>query len=141
MGAGAALPVAVLSTEPSVILWLDYNKLLSPCQYACPFHAAVIKNMVKILANKNIFLNARIGHLSKRTLKEKVLSYLTGQARQHNSLSFTIPFNRQKMADYLAADRSALSAVLGKLKNEGILDFQKNRFTIQQNLLIKKKGE
>ena len=57
VGAGAALPVAVLSTEPSVILWLDYNKLLSPCQYACPFHAAVIKNMVKILANKNIFLN------------------------------------------------------------------------------------
>ena len=55
VGAGAALPVAVLSTEPSVILWLDYNKLLSPCQYACPFHAAVIKNMVKILANKNIF--------------------------------------------------------------------------------------
>ena len=141
VGAGAALPVAVLSTEPSVILWLDYNKLLSPCQYACPFHAAVIKNMVKILANKNIFLNARIGHLYKRTLKEKVLSYLTGQARQHNSRSFTIPFNRQKMADYLAADRSALSAVLGKLKNEGILDFQKNRFTIQQNLLIKKKGE
>ena len=74
--------------------------------------------------------------------EEKVLSYLTGQARQHNSRSFTkIPFNRQKMADYLAADRSALSAVLGKLKNEGILDFQKNRFTIQQNLLIKKKGE
>ena len=100
-----------------------------------------VKNMVKILANKNIFLNARIGHLSKRTLKEKVLSYLTGQARQHNSRSFTIPFNRQKMADYLAADRSALSAVLGKLKNEGILDFEKNRFTIQQNLLIKKKGE
>ena len=79
--------------------------------------------------------------LSKRNLKEKVLSYLTGQARQHNSRSFTIPFNRQKMADYLAADRSALSAVLGKLKNEGILDFQKNRFTIQQNLLIKKKEE
>ena len=77
----------------------------------------------------------------ERTLKEKVLSYLTGQAGSITASASPFPSTVKKMADYLAADRSALSAVLGKLKNEGILDFQKNRFTIQQNLLIKKKGE
>ena len=129
--AAVPLPVTVQASESSTVLWLDYDRLLSPCQHVCDFHTAVIKNMMKILANKNIFLNARIGHLAKRTLREKVLSYLTEQSRRHGCDSFTIPFNRQKMADYLAADRSALSSVLSKLKSEGIIDFQKNKFTIR----------
>lgn len=123
-------PVTVQSSETSTVLWLNYNKLLSPCEHVCPFHATVIKNMMGILANKNIFLNSRIGHLSRRTLREKVLSYLSEQSRRQNSPSFTVPLNRQKMADYLAVDRSALSLVLSKLKAEGIIDFKKNQFTI-----------
>ena len=89
-----------------------------------------MSNLVQILARRNIFLTGRIEHLSKRTLREKVLSYLSEQAMMKGCDTFCIPFNRQEFADYLAADRSALSAVLGKLRQEGVLEFQKNRFTL-----------
>lgn len=116
--------------EPTQILWLDYQKILSPCECACSFHRMLMRNLVQILARRNIFLTGRIEHLSKRTLREKVLSYLSEQAMMQGSDTFCIPFNRQEFADYLAADRSALSAVLGKLRQEGVLEFQKNRFTL-----------
>ena len=69
-------------------------------------------------------------HLSRRTLREKVLSYLGEQAAKQGSREFDIPFDRQKLADYLAADRSALSAVLGKLLREGVLTFRKHHFIL-----------
>lgn len=129
--AGIPLPVTVQASEISAVLWLDFRKLVSSCQSNCSCHGAAIKNMMEILAYKNIFLNRRIGHLSKRTLREKILSYLDEQSKQKHSRSFTIPFSRQKMADYLAADRSALSSVLSKLRDDGIIDFQKNQFTLK----------
>lgn len=116
--------------EPTQILWLDYQKILSPCECVCSFHRMLMSNLVQILARRNIFLTGRIEHLSKRTLREKVLSYLSEQAMMKGCDTFCIPFNRQEFADYLAADRSALSAVLGKLRQEGVLEFQKNRFTL-----------
>lgn len=87
-------------------------------------------NLIHIFAGKNIFLTRRIEHLSKRTIREKILSYLTDNARQHRSDSFTIPLNRQEMADYLAVDRSALSAQLSRLQKDGIINFRKNHFTL-----------
>lgn len=122
--------VDILVQEATEILWLDYQKILSPCECACTFHRQLMSNLVQILARRNIFLTGRIEHLSKRTLREKVLSYLSEQAMVQGSSSFVIPFNRQEFADYLAADRSALSAVLGKLRNEGVIEFNKNRFTL-----------
>lgn len=122
--------VDILVQEPTQILWLDYQKILSPCECVCSFHRMLMSNLVQILARRNIFLTGRIEHLSKRTLREKVLSYLSEQAMMKGSDTFCIPFNRQEFADYLAADRSALSAVLGKLRQEGVLEFQKNRFTL-----------
>lgn len=92
--------------------------------------SALALNLTRTFAKKNIFLTERIEHLSKRTLREKVMSYLTEQSVLHGSHSFEIPFDRQQLADYLAADRSALSAVLGKMKREGIITFHKNKFTL-----------
>ena len=122
--------VDILVQEPTEILWLDYQKILSPCSCACTFHRMLMSNLVQLLARRNVFLTGRIEHLSKRTLREKVLSYLSEQAMLQGSHTFCIPFNRQEFADYLAADRSALSAVLSKLRQEGVLEFQKNRFTL-----------
>ncbi|MEA4973053.1 MAG: Crp/Fnr family transcriptional regulator [Candidatus Metalachnospira sp.] len=122
------IPVSVYSLQASRILFLDKEKTVTPCKAACEFHYNVSHNMLEILAQKNIFLTERMEHLSKRTLRDKVLSYLSDAAQKAGSREFTIPFDRQGLADYLAADRSALSAVLGKLKDEEILDFKKNKF-------------
>ncbi len=130
-GGAEIISVSVLAAEKSNILFLDSEKIASPCNAACPFHFVISKNMMKILASKNIFLTERVEHLSKRTLKEKVLSYLSGEAARSKSLTFEIPFSRQELADYLAADRSALSAVLGKLRDEGMIEFHKNKFTLK----------
>lgn len=131
IGNAGKIPVSVYSLQPSRIIFLDKERTITPCNATCEFHFAVSHNMLKILAQKNIFLTERMEHLSKRTLREKLLSYLSDTAQKAGSKEFTIPFDRQGLADYLAADRSALSAVLGKLKDEEILDFKKNMFILK----------
>lgn len=127
---GLPAEVDIITSEQAQILWMDYRKILSPCEKACPFHRTLMKNLIQVLARKNVFLTGRIEHLSKRSLREKVLSYLSEQAGKCGSNTFEIPFNRQEFADYLAADRSALSAVLCKLRDEGKIIFYKNKFTL-----------
>lgn len=124
------LPISVIAAEKSDILLIDYRKIISNCPSSCDFHTGLIKNMVRILAEKNILLTKKIQHITNRTTREKILSYLSAQAIQAKSPSFTIPFDRQELADYLAVDRSAMSNELSKLRNNGILIFEKNRFEL-----------
>lgn len=122
--------VSVSAAKDSTVLWIDYQKIQGGFQNQSQTAAYVLSNLLKFLAEKNIFFTERIRHLSKRSLRAKILSYLSRQSALQKSLSFSIPLNRQELADYLAADRSALSAVLSKLQNEGVLTFHKNHFTL-----------
>lgn len=122
---GCPATVDVYAESDLKILWLPYKELVE-----ADVRGVVNGKLVYMFARKNVFLTDRIEHLSQRTLKEKILSYLKEQALEAGSSSFTISFDRAGMADYLAADRSALSAMLGKLKKEGIIDFHKNSFTL-----------
>ena len=125
------IPLSVKTSETTTVLFIDKDKVMTPCSSACDFHMGISKNLIRILASKNVFLTERLEHISKRTLKDKVLSYLSSEASKSESLIFEIPFNRQELADYLSADRSALSAVLSNLKNEGIIDYHKNKFKLK----------
>jgi CRP-like cAMP-binding protein len=128
--AGAAkIPFSVEAATDSEYLLIDVKKILVTCPTACPFHSKLIENLMAILARKNILLGSKIRHLSRRSTREKLLSYLSEQAREAGSGSFSIPFNRQDLADYLCVDRSAMSAELSRLKAEGVLDYDKNNFT------------
>jgi CRP-like cAMP-binding protein len=69
-------------------------------------------------------------HITKRTTREKLLSYLSDEARQHGANSFEIAFDRQGLADYLSVERSALSAEMSRLKSEGVIDYRKSHFEI-----------
>ncbi len=131
LGEMSKIPLSVFAAEKSDILFLNKDRTITPCSAGCDFHFDVSKNMVKILASKNIFLTERVEHLAKRTLRDKILSYLSSESAKAGSRTFTIPFNRQDLSDYLAADRSALSSVLSKLRNEGIIEFEKNKFTLK----------
>lgn len=121
-----------VAVKESVILFLDMNKILTVCPSACPFHSHLIQNLLSVMASKNKALTQKLEHMSKRTTREKLLSYLSGQSIKAGSSSFDISFNRQQLADYLSVDRSAMTVELGKLKREGIIDFQKNVFTLNR---------
>jgi len=125
-----ALPVTVIANEPCEIMMIDCNHILHTCQNNCGFHQQLIFNLMKDLASKTIMFHQRIDVTSKRTTREKLMTYLTMQAKSTDSRSFDIPFDRQELADYLEVDRSGLSAEISKLKKEGILDSRKNHFEL-----------
>jgi len=124
------LPVSVIATTESELLFIDCRKIANPCATACSFHSQLIQNLLHITAMKNISLTQKIEFISKRTTREKLIAYLSAEAQKAGSNCFCIPFSRQELADYLSVDRSAMSAELSKLRNEGILKYKKNNFEL-----------
>ena len=128
--AHAVSPVSVLCKTDGSVLYLNVRAVFSPCEKACAQHKALSQNLIRVLAEKNMQLNEKAGFLSQRTTREKLLAYLSAQARRAGSASFRIPFDRQQLADYLGVDRSALSNELSKLRREGLLTTRKNQFSL-----------
>ena len=122
---GAPLLVSVRASEETRVLWLSAERLAE-----APGCARLASNALRLFARKNLFLTERIEHLTRRTLSEKVLSYLCSLARAQGKPLVSVPFGRQGLADYLGCDRSALSAVLAKLRRAGKLDYHRNTFRI-----------
>ena len=120
----------VLAVEDSVVLCFDMERLISVCPEACSFHSAVVRNLLFAISEKNRKLVQKLGYISERTTREKLIAYLSDEAKRNNSNSFSIPFNRQQLADYISVDRSALSNELSKMRNDGLLKFCKNRFEL-----------
>ena len=100
------------------------------CGEEATFHTMLIHNLTKVLAGKIIMLTRKMEHITKKTTREKVLSYLSECAIKAGKNSFDIPFDRQELADYLAVERSALSKTLCSMRDEGVLEFRKNRFSL-----------
>jgi len=125
------LPVSVIAGEPCEVMLIDCRHILHTCENHCGFHQRLIFNLMKDLASKTILFHQRIEVTSKRTTREKLLTYLSMQAKKAGSQSFDIPFDRQELADYLEVDRSGLSSELGKLQREGILETHKHHFILK----------
>ena len=124
------LPVDILAMSKVKILFLNRNQLFDECSKNCEFHSILICNLLKIVARKNMLLNQKLSYSSHKTTAEKVMAYLSDQAKMHHSSEFTIPFDRQGLADYLGVDRSALSAEIGKLQKQGRLITRKSYFKL-----------
>ena len=124
------LEVSIISNSKSTVLFLSLDKILHPCQISCIFHTSLIVNLLQIFANKAIAMNNKVRILSKRTIEDKLLTYLNSLSLQKNSKEFTIPFNRQELADFLIVNRSALSKELMRLKKDGVIDYDKNKFIL-----------
>ena len=119
--AGEPLEVSVLAAAPGAALFLEADGLTD---------ARLTANLLHLLARKNLMLTRKMRHMARRTTRDKLLSYLSAQALAAGSSEFDIPMDRQQLADYLAVDRSAMSAALGKLRDEGVLTFRKNHFRL-----------
>lgn len=118
----------VVAVENSTVIFFDVKRILTTCSSACRFHTLVVQNLFFMISEKNKNLVQKLGCMAKRSTREKLISYLSQEAKKQNSSCFTIPFNRQQLADYLSVDRSAMSNELCKLRNEGFITFEKNRF-------------
>ncbi|MBE5792921.1 MAG: Crp/Fnr family transcriptional regulator [Clostridia bacterium] len=125
-----ALKLDVVAAQKSVVAFFDVRRVITTCSAACRFHAMVVQNLVFALSEKNRKLVAKLMHMSGRTTRAKLISYLSEEAKKHASGEFTIPFNRQQLADYLSVDRSAMSLELCKMRDSGMLEFEKNRFKL-----------
>lgn len=128
---GKELLCDVVAAENCEILFLDMKKLMTSCRENCSFHHQLIYNMMRISAEKNLELSSRMMHIAPKSIRERLLSYLSEQASLNISHHFTIPFNRQQLADYLGVDRSAMSNELSKMQKDGLLSYHKNEFTLR----------
>ena len=129
--AGEALsPVTVTAITSTEVLDIDFGRLVRPCGIVCPRHQSLIMNMLRILAEKNILLTRKMDVLTRKSIRGRLAAYLLSEMRRAGYLEFEIPFDRNGLAEYLSCDRSALSRELGHMKNEGMVDYKKNKFAV-----------
>ena len=121
----------VIAVENSSVFFFDVKRVITTCSSACRFHTLVVQNLFFAISEKNRSLVQKLDYLSRRTTREKLISYLSEEAKKQNSAYFTIPFNRQQLADYLSVDRSAMSNELCKMRDDGLLEFEKNLFKLR----------
>lgn len=126
----ASLPVSAVAVSDSEILLADFRRIIHVCSSACRFHTELIQRLLRIVAEKNLLLNRKIEIISKRTIRERLMVYLSLQAEKSGSREFTIPYDRQGLADYLGVERSAMSAEISSLRKEGVIECVKNRFRL-----------
>lgn len=125
-----SLPVDAVAATDTRIMLLDAQRIARPCGNACPCHGQTILNLLHIVAKKNLVLHQKIEITSKRSTREKLMTYLLLQAKNAKSHTFTVPYDRQELADYLEVDRSGLSAEISKLRNEKVLECRRSTFTL-----------
>lgn len=114
--------------EDANILFLPFNRVMHNCANSCEFHHRLIENMVRVIADKNRDLVRKIEIISKRTIREKLLAYLSIQAQLQNTRYLELPLGRVELAEYLCVDRSALTRELVKMKDDGLIDYDRNCF-------------
>ena len=125
-----SIPVSVVASEPCEVMLIDASHVMHTCKNHCVFHQRLIFNLMKDLATKTLLFHQKLEITSRKTTREKLLAYLSLETKRAGSRHFTIPFDRQELADYLCVDRSGLSAEIGKMRREGILESHKNEFEL-----------
>ena len=127
------MPVSAYAARDSVLLLMDCKRMLTVCANTCGFHNRLIRNLLQVVAENNMLLTRKIRIMSKKTTREKLMAYLMEQAKLHRSTDFTIPLDRQALADYLGVERSAMSFELSKLRKAGVLETKGSAFRLLQN--------
>ena len=132
-GEESASLVTFAAVQDSRILFLPFNRVMHTCSHACQFHQTLVENMVRLIARKNRELMRKVEVVSKKSLREKILAYLSIQSQTQGSSRFEVPLGRVEWAEYLCADRSALTRELAKMKEEGLIDYRKNWFSVKKS--------
>ena len=127
---GAPPLITVSAAEDTTVLFMNVGRILSTCTNACPFHTRLARNLLTVCAHKSLQLSQRILHTSSKSIRGRLMSYFSQCAKQAGNSTFQIPYNRQQLADYLGVDRSAMCHELSKMQKEGLISYEKNRFSL-----------
>jgi len=122
--------VSFVVSQDTKVLFLPFDRVMHTCSSACVFHQRLTENMLRVIARKNRELMRKVEVISQKNLREKILAYLSIQAQQQDTKIFEIPLGRSELAEYLCADRSALTRELAKMQEEGLIDYHRNSFKI-----------
>ena len=129
-GKEGVLDVDVVADADSTVATLDAARVLHPCERQCACHGALVRNLLVSMANKNIAMNRRAMAMAPKTVRGKILAYLSVQQTVAGTPEFAIPFTQEKLASYLGVDRSTLSAELSALRKEGVIDYKGRTFRL-----------
>ena len=134
---GRRCPMSVKAIEPLEVLFIPIQNILSPCTKLCMTHEQLLGNLFDSIAERALELHDRNDCLIMPTIRDKVLTYLTRVRREAGTETFTIPFDREAMAEYLDVDRSALSRELAWMKRDGLIEFCRNEFRLLREVVEK----
>lgn len=123
-------PVSATALTPSKLLLIPYERIIISCEHNCSFHHSIIYNMMRLLGEKNYHLNTKMDLLLLKGMREKLVTYLLSEAQLRDSHSFTIPLNRNQLADYLNVSRPSMCRELGRMKEERLIDYYQNSFKL-----------
>ena len=132
IAAHQVLGVSVMTDEGATVLFFHMREFLTPTAEPDKLSGQMLRNLLQVITQKNLQLNAKLTHLTQRTTREKLLSYLSEESLYQGRSEFDIPFNRQQLADYLSVNRSAMSAELSNMQRDGLLRTDRSCFTLCQ---------
>lgn len=126
----ASSNIMVEASQDCRILFLDLKNFSIENKKNSEEITKFLSNIFKISLKKNILFTEKLEHISKKSIREKIISYLSTEAQKNKTNSFLIKFDRQELADYLFVERSALSRELSSMKKDRLIDYKKNHFTL-----------
>ncbi|MCL6589511.1 MAG: Crp/Fnr family transcriptional regulator [Firmicutes bacterium] len=124
-------PATVIAQEDSAVLFLPVQRIATNCERQCPSHHFLLWNMLRIISNRALFLTQKIDYLARKSLREKIAAYFLAESRRAGQTTFRLPLNRNELADFLSASRPALSREMGRMRDEGLIEFHKESVKIK----------
>ena len=124
---------SLITTEKTLVMFMNKHRLITPCANKCRRHDIVSKHLMQMVAESNIQLLEKLTHMSKKTIRDKLLSYFNSLSKKAGSNYFEIPFNKTELASFLSVDRSAMCTELSKMREDGLIDFEKRMFLLMRN--------
>lgn len=123
-------PATVSALEETEVITVDLDFIVNTCGNLCDSHRQLVMNMLTIISNKALMLNNKVEYLSKKSMRGKLAKYILEQRRGKATNNFDVDMNRNELADFLNVSRPSMSRELGRMKDEGLIDFHKQTFRI-----------
>jgi len=123
-------PATIQALENSTVMFLSREKIIGDCCKMCPWHRSLIENMLRIISEKALFLNKKLEYLTIRSMRGKISAYLLDQYKKNKQPVFTLPMKRHELADFLHVSRPSMSREMGKMRDEGIITFERSTIEI-----------
>ena len=131
-------PATVYAQESCTAIFLPPEKIVGNCQKACVNHRTLIMNMLKIVSSKAIMLNRKVEYLSIKSMRGKISTYLLEQYKKAGNTTFMLPLTRNELADFLNVSRPSMSREMGRMREEGVIDFHMSSICINDIEALKK---